>query len=76
MPASTVSADDQTYKVALKKSKAEAEFIILAIDKDDKIEQAIWVKSSQSTKDFRRLDRYKDDIIDRQEFMVAQIFCC
>jgi len=60
----------------LKKPKAEVEFIIRDIDKYDKIEQAIWVKSSRSTNDFKRFDKDKDDIIDRQEFMVAQIFCC
>lgn len=76
MTPSIVSADGQTRKVALKKSKAEAEFIILDIDKYDKIQQAIWVKSGRSANDFKRFDKDKDDIIDGQEFMVAQIFCC
>lgn len=69
-------AANQTASKAAKKQQAETQFIVLDVYKDGKIDIATWLKSGRTAKDFKRADKNKDGVIDKQEFIVAQAFCC
>lgn len=69
-------ANADSPKVNQKKSQAEAEFIVLDVYKDGKIDIATWIKSGRSAQAFKKADKNMDGVIDKQEFIVAQAFCC
>lgn len=69
-------AQDVSASKAAKKQQAEAQFIVLDVYKDGKIDLPNWLKSGRTAKDFKRADKNKDNVVDKQEFIVAQAFCC
>ena len=76
MTASAFAADPAGSRPAKKpvnkKAQAEAMFVVLDVYKDGKIVEAIWIKSGRSSADFKRADKNKDGIVDKQEFLLVQ----